>query len=326
MDNITPLRVAITGAAGNIGYALAFRIASGAMLGSRPVALHLIEVKQAEKQLDGVMMELDDCAFPLLSSCIGTSNIEKGMEGVDVAILVGAKPRGPGMERKDLLKDNGEIFKHQGQILNEFASKDVKVLVVGNPANTNAFIASQNAPDLDPKQFSCMTRLDHNRALTMIAQKCNKTVGQVKKMIIWGNHSATQFPDPLHCEIDGVAAQLDHDWMNQEFIPAVQQRGAKVIAARGASSAGSAANAIVDHIHDWVLGTAENDWVSMGIVADGSYGIEPGIVYSFPVTTKDGQWRIVQDLSLNDYERQMMAATEKELCEERSAIEHLIHT
>ena len=324
MNDTTPLKIAITGAAGNIGYALAFRIASGAMLGSHPVALHLIEVKQAEKQLNGVMMELDDCAFPLLNACIGTSDIEKGMEGVDIAILVGAKPRGPGMERKDLLKDNGEIFKHQGQILNAVASKEVKVLVVGNPANTNALIASQNAPDLDPKQFSCMTRLDHNRALTMIAEKYNKTVGQIKKMIIWGNHSATQFPDPMHCEIDGETIRLDPDWMSQEFIPAVQQRGAKVIEARGASSAGSAANAITNHIHDWVLGSAENDWVSMGVIADGSYGIEPGIVYSFPVTTKDGQWRIVQNLPLNDYECKMMSETEKELREERSAIEHLL--
>ena len=324
MNDTTPLKIAITGAAGNIGYALAFRIASGAMLDSHPVALHLIEVKQAEKQLNGVMMELDDCAFPLLNACIGTSDIEKGMEGVDIAILVGAKPRGPGMERKDLLKDNGEIFKHQGQILNALASKEVKVLVVGNPANTNALIASQNAPDLDPKQFSCMTRLDHNRALTMIAKKYNKTVGQIKKMIIWGNHSATQFPDPMHCEIDGEPIRLDHDWMSQEFIPAVQQRGAKVIEARGASSAGSAANAITNHIHDWVLGNAENDWISMGVIADGSYGIEPGIVYSFPVTTKDGQWRIVQNLSLSDYECKMMSETEKELREERSAIEHLL--
>ena len=324
MNDTKPLKIAITGAAGNIGYALAFRIASGAMLGSHPVALHLIEVKQAEKQLDGVLMELDDCAFPLLSACVGTSNIETGIEGVDIAILVGAKPRGPGMERKDLLKDNGEIFKRQGQILNAHASKDVKVLVVGNPANTNALIASKNAPALDPKQFSCMTRLDHNRALTMIAEKYSKAVGQVKKMIIWGNHSATQFPDPLHCEIDGESARLEHDWMNQEFIPAVQQRGAKVIEARGASSAGSAANAIVNHMHDWVLGTAENDWVSMGVVADGSYGIEPGIVYSFPVTAEDGQWRIVQNLPLNDYEHNMMSETEKELREECSAIEHLI--
>lgn len=324
MSDATPLKIAITGAAGNIGYALAFRIASGAILGSRPVALHLIEVKQAEKQLDGVMMELDDCAFPLLSACVCTSDIEKGMKDVDVAILVGAKPRGPGMERKDLLKDNGEIFKHQGQILNAVASKKVKVLVVGNPANTNALIASQNAPDLDPKQFSCMTRLDHNRALTMLAKKHNKPVGQVKKMIIWGNHSATQFPDPLHCEIDGESTRMKQDWMDLEFIPAVQKRGAEVIEARGASSAASAANAIVDHMHDWILGTKENDWVSMGVVADGSYGIKSGIVYSFPVTTKNGQWHIVQNLSLNDYEHKMMAETEKELREERSAIEHLL--
>ena len=324
MDNTTPIRIAITGAAGNIGYALAFRIASGAMLGAHPLALRLIEVKQAEKQLEGVLMELDDCAFPLLRDCAATSDIEKGMENVDIAILVGAKPRGAGMERKDLLKDNGEIFKHQGQILNAVASKEVKVLVVGNPANTNALIASHNAPDIDPRQFSCMTRLDHNRALTMIAKKYNKTVGQINKMIIWGNHSATQFPDPLHCEANSTPISLDDDWMIQTFIPAIQQRGAKVIEARGASSAGSAANAIVDHIRDWVLGTPLGDWVSMGVVADGSYGITPGIVYSFPVTTKNGHWHIVQDLPLNDYERKMMAVTEKELCEERSAVEYLL--
>ena len=324
MNETTPIKVAITGAAGNIGYALAFRIASGAMLGAQPIALSLIEVKQAIKQLDGVMMELDDCAFPLLKHCIATSDIEKGMEGADIAILVGAKPRGAGMERKDLLQDNGEIFKHQGQILNAVAGRKVKVLVVGNPANTNALIASQNAPDLDAKQFSCMTRLDHNRALTMLAKKHNTAVERVKKMIIWGNHSASQFADALHCEIDGKNVQLDQDWMSREFVPAVQQRGAKVIEARGASSAASAANAIVDHIHDWVLGTAANNWVSMGVVADGSYGIESGIVYSFPVTTKDGQWHIVQDLPLNDYERKMMAETEKELREERRAVEHLL--
>ena len=324
MNETTPIKVAITGAAGNIGYALAFRIASGAMLGAQPIALSLIEVKQAIKQLDGVMMELDDCAFPLLKNCIATSDIEKGMEGADIAILVGAKPRGAGMERKDLLQDNGEIFKHQGQILNAVAGRKVKVLVVGNPANTNALIASQNAPDLDAKQFSCMTRLDHNRALTMLAKKHNTAVERVKKMIIWGNHSASQFADALHCEIDGKNIQLDQDWMSREFVPAVQQRGAKVIEARGASSAASAANAIVDHIHDWVLGTAANNWVSMGVVADGSYGIESGIVYSFPVTTKDGQWHIVQDLPLNDYERKMMAETEKELREERRAVEHLL--
>ena len=324
MNDTTPIKVAITGAAGNIGYALAFRIASGAMLGAKPIALSLIEVKQAVKQLDGVMMELDDCAFPLLSDCSGSSDIEKGMEGADIAILVGSKPRRAGMERKDLLKDNGEIFKHQGQILNAVADRKVKVLIVGNPANTNALIASQNAPDLDAAQFSCMTRLDHNRAVTMLAKKHNTAVDRVKKMIIWGNHSATQFPDPSHCEIDGENVQLDQDWISREFVPAVQQRGAKVIEARGASSAGSAANAIVDHIHDWVLGTAKNDWVSMGVVADGSYDIAPGIVYSFPVTVQNGQWRIVRDLQLNDYERKMMVETERELREERAAIEHLL--
>jgi len=320
MNDKAPIKVAITGAAGNIGYALAFRVASGAMLGARAVALRLIEIKQAEKQLAGVVMELDDCAFPLLSECVGTSDIEAGLEGVDIALLVGSKPRRAGMERKELLKDNGEIFKRQGQVLDAVAAKGVKVLVVGNPANTNALIAAQNAPNLDPRQFSCMTRLDHNRALTMMAQHCNTAVGQIKKMIIWGNHSATQFPDPLHCEIDGAPAQLDQNWLSREFVPAVQQRGAKVIATRGASSAGSAANAVVDHIRDWVLGTAENDWVSMGVVSDGSYGIEEGLVYSFPVTTRNGEWKIVADLPLNDYELGMMAATEKELREERAAV------
>ena len=319
-----PLKVAITGAAGNIGYALAFRIASGAMLGSHPVVLRLIEVKQAEKRLDGMMMELDDCAFPLLNGCIGTSNTEEGMEDVDIAILVGSKPRGPGMERKDLLKDNGEIFKRQGQILNAVASREVKVLVVGNPANTNALIAYRNAPHLNPNQFSCMTRLDHNRALTMIAKKYNKAVEQVKKMIVWGNHSTTQFPDPLHCEIDAKVIKPDHDWVEQEFIPAVQQRGAKVIETRGASSAGSAANAIVNHVRDWTLGTAEDDWVSMGVFSSGHYGIEPGMIYSFPVTTKNGEWRIVPDLAISDFEARMMSKTQKELLEERDAVQHLL--
>ena len=324
MNDTKPLKIAITGAAGNIGYALAFRIASGEMLGSCPVVLRLIEVKQAEKRLDGMVMELDDCAFPLLNQCVGTSNMEEGMEDVDIAILVGSKPRIAGMERKDLLKDNGEIFKHQGQTLNAVASRKVRVLVVGNPANTNALIAYRNAPDLNPNQFSCMTRLDHNRALTMIAEKYNKSVGQVKKMIIWGNHSSTQFPDPLHCEIDAKAIAPDHDWVEQEFVPAVQQRGADVIEARGASSAGSAANAIIDHMRDWILGTAENDWTSMGVISSGAYGIEPGIVYSFPVTTKDGEWCIVPDLEINDFETGMMSKTEKELLDERSAIEHLL--
>ena len=324
MPNARPIKIAITGAAGSIGYSLIFRIASGAMLGNQPIALHLIEAEVAAQQLKGVMMELDDCAFPLLSDCIGVTEVKAGFKDVDIAILVGAKPRGRGMERKDLLKDNGEIFREQGRALNEFASKDVKVLVVGNPANTNALIASANAPDLSTKQFSCMTRLDHNRALSMLAQKHGTTPSQIKKMIIWGNHSVTQFPDPLHCEIDNAAVEIDAAWMKNEFIPAVQQRGAKVIEARGASSAGSAANAIVDHIHDWVLGTAGGDWASMGIVSDGSYNIQPNIVFSFPVTTTQGDWTIVPDLSLNDFERDMMALSEKELCEERDAVKALL--
>lgn len=324
MTNTKPIKVAITGAAGSIGYSLIFRIASGAMLGNRPVVLHLIEAEIAAKQLKGVMMELDDCAFPLLTDCIGVTDIKKGFEGVDLAILVGAKPRGPGMERKDLLKDNGEIFKIQGQALNEVASKSVKVLVVGNPANTNALIASANAPDLSPKQFSCMTRLDHNRALTMLAKKYGTTSAQIKKMIIWGNHSLTQFPDPLHCEIDNAPAKIDESWMKNEFVPAVQQRGGKVIEARGASSAGSAANAIIDHMHDWVLGTADKDWVSMGVVSDGSYGIKSNIVFSFPVTINNGEWTVVPNLSLNEFEREMIALSEKELCEEREAIADLL--
>ena len=324
MDNTTPIKIAITGAAGNIGYALAFRIASGAMLGTHPISLRLIEVKAAEKKLAGVVMELDDCAFPLLKDCRATSDIEKGMDDVDIAILVGAKPRQAGMERKDLLQDNGAIFKRQGQILNAVAAKKIKVLVVGNPANTNALIVAHHAPNIDPKQFSCMTRLDHNRALAMLAKRYNQEVGQIKKMIIWGNHSATQFPDALHCEVDHTKIQLDHDWMTQEFIPAVQQRGDNVIAARGASSAASAANAIVNHIHDWVLGTVRGDWVSMGVIADGSYGIAADIVYSFPVVVQDGQWQIVADLTLSDYEHAMLAQTEKELREERAAVAHLL--
>ncbi len=323
-----PVRVAVTGAAGQIGYSLLFRIASGEMLGrDQPVILQLLEIpdEKAQKALKGVMMELDDCAFPLLQSMIPASDPKVAFKDVDIALLVGARPRGPGMERKDLLEANGAIFVPQGKALDQVASRDVKVLVVGNPANTNALIAMKNAPSLKPQQFTAMMRLDHNRAMTQVAQKSGKPVTAVRKMSIWGNHSATQFPDVFHAEVDGQnAAKLINDqaWIESTFIPTVQKRGAAIIEARGLSSAASAANAAIDHIRDWVAGTA--DWVSMGIPSDGSYGIPEGLMFGYPVTCSGGKYEIVKGLEHNDFAKAKIANTQKELVEERTAIEHLL--
>ena len=322
-----PVRVTVTGAAGQIGYALLFRIASGSMLGhDQPVILQLLDITPAMEALNGVKMELDDCAFPLLADVICTDDPEVAFRDSDFALLVGARPRGPGMERKDLLEANAAIFGVQGKAINAVASKDIKVLVVGNPANTNALITQRNAPDIDPRQFTAMTRLDHNRAVTQLAQQTNATVNDVRQMIIWGNHSATQYPDLHHALVNDEPAitQIDMDWYGSEFIPTVQQRGAAIITARGASSAASAANAAVDHMRSWALGTPADDWVSMGVISDGSYGIEPGLIYSFPCRCKDGQWEIVQDLPIAEFSRERMDATATELREERDAVAHLL--
>jgi malate dehydrogenase len=323
-----PMRVAVTGAAGQIGYSLLFRIASGEMLGKdQPVILQLLEIpdEKAQKALKGVMMEVDDCAFPLLQSMMGTSDAMAAFKDVDVALLVGARPRGPGMERKDLLEANGAIFVPQGKALNEVASRDVRVLVVGNPANTNALIAMKNAPSLKPGQFTAMMRLDHNRAMTQVAQKTGKPLTSVKKMSIWGNHSATQYPDLFHAEVNGQSAAKvinDQAWLEGTFIPTVQKRGAAIIEARGLSSAASAANAAIDHIRDWVHGT--HDWVSMGIPSDGSYGIPEGLMFGYPVTCSAGHYTIVKGLEHGDFAKAKIAATQKELNEERAAIAHLL--
>jgi len=325
-----PMRVAVTGAAGQIGYSLLFRIAAGEMLGrDQPVVLQLLEIpdEKAQKALKGVMMELDDCAFPLLQSMVATADPKVAFRDVDVALLVGARPRGPGMERKDLLEANGAIFVPQGKALGEVASRDVKVLVVGNPANTNALIAMKNAPSLKPQQFTAMMRLDHNRSLTQVAQKTKKPVTSVKHMTIWGNHSATQYPDVFNALVDGQpAAKVVNDpaWIESTFIPTVQKRGAAIIEARGLSSAASAANAAIDHVRDWVHGTPADDWVSMGIPADGSYGIAEGILFGHPVKCSGGRYEIVKGLEHNDFAKAKIAATRKELLEERSAIEHLL--
>ena len=324
-----PMRVAVTGAAGQIGYGLLFRIASGDMLGrDQPIILQLLEIpdEKAQKALKGVMMELDDCAFPLLQSMVATSDPKAAFKDVDVALLVGARPRGPGMERKDLLEANGAIFVPQGKALNEVASRDVRVLVVGNPANTNCLIAMKNAPSLKPQQFTAMMRLDHNRSLTQIAQKTGKPVTAVKKMGVWGNHSATQYPDVFNAEVDGQSAAKvinDQAWVESTFIPTVQKRGAAIIDARGLSSAASAANAAIDHVRDWVLGSS-GGWVSMGVPSDGTYGIPEGLVFGFPCTTAGGKYEIVKGLQHNDFAKAKIAATQKELQEERSAIEHLL--
>ena len=322
-----PVRVTITGAAGQIGYQLAFRIASGQMLGEdQPVILQLLEIPPALPALQGVVMELDDCAFSTLAGIEATDDPDVAFRDSDYALLVGARPRGPGMERKDLLEANAQIFSVQGKAMNAHASRDIRVLVVGNPANTNALIASSNAPDIDRSRFTAMTRLDHNRAIAQLAAKTGKHVSDVRRMTIWGNHSATQYPDIFHASVAGDAAAelVDEDWLADEFIPTVQQRGAAIIDARGASSAASAASAAIDHMHDWALGSAADDWVSMAIPADGSYGIGEGIVYSFPVRCNGGDYEIVQDLEINAFSRARMEATETELREERSAIESLL--
>ena len=323
----SPIRVAVTGAAGQIGYALLFRIASGEMLGpDQPVILHLLEITPALPALNGVAMELDDCAFPLLRGIVATDDVNVAFKDVGYALLVGARPRGPGMERKDLLEANGAIFAPQGRALNAHAQRDVKVLVVGNPANTNALIAQSNAPDLDPKCFTAMVRLDHNRALSQLAGKTGAHSTDVKRAIIWGNHSSTQYPDIHHATVKGQPALslVDPVWYEKDFIPTVQQRGAAIIKARGASSAASAASAAIDHVRTWVMGTPEGDWVSMSVPSDGSYGIAPGVIFGYPVTCKDGKFSIVQGLAIDAFSRERIAATEKELREERAGVEHLL--
>ena len=323
----SPVRVTVTGAAGQIGYALLFRIASGAMLGDdQPVILQLLDITPAMDALEGVRMELDDCAFPLLAGITCTDDPNVAFAGSDYALLVGARPRGPGMERKDLLEANAAIFSVQGKALNDHASRDVKVLVVGNPANTNALITQRNAPDLDPRNFTAMTRLDHNRAMTQLAQKTGTTVNDISRMTIWGNHSATQYPDLYNARVNQTAAMelTDQTWLEEHFIPTVQQRGAAIIKARGASSAASAANAAIDHMRSWALGTPAGDWVSMGVYSDGSYGIPEGLIYSFPCTCNGGDWTIVQGVDVNDFSRSKMDATAAELSEERDAVAHLL--
>jgi len=323
----SPVRVTITGAAGQIGYQLAFRIASGQMLGAdQPVILQLLEIPPALDALKGVVMELDDCAFETLAGIVATDDPNVAFKDCDYGLLVGARPRGPGMERKDLLQANAAIFSVQGKAINEHASRDIRVLVVGNPANTNALIAQSNAPDINPKNFTAMTRLDHNRAIAQLAAKTGTHVSDVQQMVIWGNHSATQYPDIHHASVNGKPAikLVDQAWLVDNFIPVVQQRGAAIIKARGASSAASAASAAIDHMHDWALGSRDGDWVSMGITADGSYGIEPGVIYSFPVRCSGGEYQIVQDLEINDFSRKRMDATAVELREERAAIENLL--
>ncbi len=320
-----PVRVTVTGAAGQIGYALLFRIASGEMLGKdQPVILQLLEITPALGALRGVIMELEDCAFPLVRDMIPTDDANVAFKDTDYALLVGSRPRSKGMERKDLIEANAAIFSVQGKAINDHASRDVKVLVVGNPANTNALIAQRNAPDIDPRQFTAMTRLDHNRAVAQLANKTGKHVTDVAGLTIWGNHSATQYPDIHHTTVGGKPAleQVPADWYTGEFIPTVQQRGAAVIEARGASSAASAANAALDHMHDWALGS--DGIVSMGVFSDGSYGIEAGLIYSFPVTCSGGDWQIVQGLEINEFSRGKMQATETELREERDAVAHLL--
>ncbi|RBP49227.1 malate dehydrogenase [Arenicella xantha] len=322
-----PVRVTVTGAAGQISYALLFRIASGSMLGpDQPVILQLLEITPAMGALEGVVMELNDCAFPLLHDVVISDDPEVAFKDTDYALLVGARPRGPGMERKDLLEANAAIFSTQGKAINKVASRDIKVLVVGNPANTNALIAASNAPDLDAGQFTAMTRLDHNRALSQLAEKTGSHTTDIKRMTIWGNHSNTQYPDISNATVKGeaAAAMVDQAWLEENFIPTVQERGAAIIKARGASSAASAAAAATDHMRTWALGTADGDWVSMAIPSDGSYDIEPGIMYSYPVTCKDGKYTIVQGLEISEFSRSRMDATEDELRQERAAIEHLL--
>lgn len=322
-----PVRVAITGAAGQIGYQLLFRIAAGDMLGlDQPVILQLLEIPPAMGAVNGVVMELEDCAFPLLQGVIASDDANVAFKDADYALLVGARPRGPGMERGDLLEANGAIFTVQGKALNDHASKGVKVLVVGNPANTNAMIAMESAPDINPKQFTAMTRLDHNRALGQLAAKTGKQTNEITKMTIWGNHSSTQYPDIANVKVDGKKATklVERDWYENDFIPTVQKRGAAIIKARGASSAASAASAAIDHMRTWALGTPKGDWVSMGIPSDGSYGIEKGIIFSYPVKCKKGKYKIVQGLEIDQFSQERLDVTEKELRDEREAVEHLL--
>ena len=322
-----PVKVAVTGAAGQIGYSLLFRLASGSLLGpDTPIQLQLLEITPALKALEGVVMELEDCAFPTLAGVEIGDDPTKIFDGVNLALLVGARPRGPGMERSDLLEANGAIFTAQGKALNEVAADDVRIGVTGNPANTNALIALSNAPDIPAERFSALTRLDHNRAISQLAAKTGAKVTDIKKMTIWGNHSATQYPDLFHAEVAGRnAAEVvgDQDWLENTFIPTVAKRGAAIIDARGSSSAASAASATIDAARDWLTGTPEDDWVSMAVRSDGSYGIPEGIVYSYPVTTRNGDWEIVQGLDINDFSRGKMDATAAELIEERDAVTEL---
>lgn len=319
----SPVRVAVTGAAGHICYSLLFRIAAGEMFGNdQPVIFQLLEIPPAMKALEGVVMEIDDCAYPLVAGFVLTDDVNVAFKDVDYALLVGAKPRSAGMERSDLLEANGGIFKIQGKALNDHASRDVKVVVVGNPANTNANTAMINAPDLNPKNFTALTRLDHNRALAQLAAKTNSDVSDIKKMIIWGNHSTTQYPDLSHATIAGKPAHdlVDRNWYENDYIPRVAKRGAEIIDARGASSAASAANAAIAHIRDWVMGTPEGDWTSMAVPSDGRYGIAEGLTYSFPVTCNNGEYEIVQGLEIDEFSRERMEVTQKELEEERDAV------
>ncbi len=325
----SPIRISVTGATGQICYSLLFRIAAGDMLGkNQPVILQLLDIPNARPLFDGLVMEMQDCAFPLLTDLITTDDPLIAFKDADIALLVGARPRGENMERKDLLEANSPIFIEQGKALNAVASKDVKVLVVGNPANTNAYITLCNAPNLNPENFTAMLRLDHNRALSQVAQKLTKPVTSIKKMIVWGNHSNTQYPDLNHAEIDNQSVRsliADNDWIANSFVPTVQKRGMAIIEARhGRSSAASAANAIINHVQDWIFGTRDNDWTSMGILSDGSYGIPEGVVYSFPVTCENGRYRIVQGLDLSDYDRKKMQTSYEELMNEQNAIRHLL--
>ena len=322
-----PVRITVTGAAGQIGYALVFRIASGQMLGEdQPVILQLLDITPALEALNGVKMELEDCAFPLLYDVACTDNPDVGFKDSDYALLVGARPRGPGMERKDLLEANAEIFSVQGKAINEVANRGIRVLVVGNPANTNALITLRNAPDIDPRQVTAMTRLDHNRAIAQLAEKTNNPVTDISRMTIWGNHSATQYPDLFNAKVKNQIAIeiIEQEWYEKEFIPSVQQRGAAIISARGASSAASAANAAIGHMRTWAVGTPDDDWTSMAVVSTGAYDVADGIIYSFPCRCVEGQWSIVEDLEINEFSREKMKSTEKELSEERDAIAHLL--
>jgi len=323
-----PVRVTVTGAAGQIGYAAIFRIASGDMLGpDQPIILQLLDLPQAQQVLRGVMMELEDCAFPLLQQIIITDDPKIAFKDTEIAMLIGARPRSKGMERKDLIEANGAIFSAQGKLLNEYAARHVKVLLVGNPANTNALIAMKNAPDLDPRNFTSMMRLDHNRAIAQVAQKLFQPIHDIKKIVVWGNHSGTQYPDLDHAEIRGRSVRellQDQSWVEEEFIPTVQKRGAAVIEARGLSSAASAANAAIAHMHDWILGSHHNNWVSMGVPSDGSYGIPEGVIYGFPVRCKQGQYQIVQDLTISEQGNERMQNSYRELLDEREHVKSML--